>query len=129
MTKFSKSLEQRVNDIAACPEKDKWDDTIEAMLRRQIALTSEQLKRLKQRHDEQFGKLLRLECRIETDLLQFRHLPRELPFNLPQEDKLKQRLFDIEKERRSLSLKLEEKTQSLETKLLELLNQHRQLDI
>ena len=122
-------MEERVNDIAACPEKDKWDDTIEAMLRRQLALTAEQLRRLKQRHDEQFKKLLKLECNIETELLQFRHLPRELPFNLPQEEKLKQRLFDIEKERRSLSLKLEEKTQSLETKLLELLNQHRQLDI
>ena len=38
------------------------------------------------------------------------------------------RLFEIEKERRNLNLRLEEKTQGLEDKLLSLINKHEQLD-
>jgi hypothetical protein len=47
----------------------------------------------------------------------------------PEREKLKQRLFDIEKDRRNLSLKLEDKTQNLETKLLDLINKIQQLDM
>jgi hypothetical protein len=55
--------------------------------------------------------------------------PRYALYHFPEKDKLKQRLFDIEKQRRELSLRLEEKTQTLETKLLELIDKHQQLDI
>ena len=67
---------------------------------------------------------------IDTDLMQLRqHGPHKSPHIHPEREKLKQRLFDIEKERRTLSLKLEEKTRGLEEKLLGLVNRHEQINI
>ena len=130
MTKFAKSLEEKANSIATFPKKQLWDTTIPAMIRREIALTIDQIKRLKERHDEQFHRLLKLECYVDTDLMQMEHRqPRYMPYHFPEKEKLKQRLFEIEKERLNLSLKLEEKTQGLEDKLLSLINRHEQLDI
>lgn len=130
MAKFIKSLEDKATDIAVCPKKEIWDATIPAMIRREIAFTIDQIKRLKERHEEQFHRLLKLECYIDTDLMQLeQRQPRYVPYHFPEKEKLKQRLFEIEKERRNLSLKLEEKTQGLEEKLLNLINRHKQLDV
>lgn len=130
MSKFRKKFEEKANDIADSPQKELWENTIPAMIRREIALTVDQIKRLQERHDEQFRRLLRIECYIDTDLIQLeQRQPRYIPYHFPEKEKLKQRLFDIEKERRNLSLKLEEKTQGLEEKLLSLINKHEQLDV
>jgi hypothetical protein len=130
MAKFIKTLEEKANQLAAYPHKKQWDDSIPSVLRREIALTVEQVQRLRERHDEQFNRLLRVECYVDTELMQMeQRQPMYAPYHFPEKDKLKQRLFDIEKERRNLSLKLEEKTQNLETRLLDLINKHQQLDI
>ena len=129
MSKFRKKFEEKANDIAGSPQKQLWENTIPAMIRREIALTVDQIKRLQEQHDEQFRRLLRIECYIDTDLMQLeQRQPRYTPYHFPEKEKLKQRLFDIEKERRNLSLKLEEKTQGLEEKLLNLINRHEQLN-
>lgn len=128
--KFAKTLEEKANQLAAYPQKQQWDDSIPSMVRREISLTVDQIQRLRERHDEQFRRLLKVECYVDTELLQMEaRQPRYAPYHFPEKEKLKQRLFDIEKERRTLSLKLEEKTQNLETRLLELINKHQQLDI
>jgi len=130
MARFAKSLEEKASDIAAFSKNQLWETSIPAMIRREIALTIDQIKRLKDRHEEQFRRLIRLECYVDTDLMQMeQRQPRYMPYHFPEKEKLKQRLFDIEKERRNLSLKLEEKTQGLEEKLLSLINKHEQLDI
>lgn len=130
MSKFKKTLEQKANDIAAYPKKQLWDTAIPSMVRREISLTIDQIRRLKGCHDEQFKRLLRVECYVDTELLQMeQRQPRYVPYHFPEKEKLKQRLFEIEKERRNLSLRLEEKTQGLEEKLLSLINKHDQLDI
>lgn len=131
MTKrFGKTLEDKANDIAGCSCNNTWEASIPSMIRREIALTVDQIKRLKERHDEQFRRLLRLECYVGTELMQIEaRKPKYRPYHFPEIEKLRQRLFDIEKERRNLSLRLEEKTQGLETRLLELINRHDQLDI
>ena len=88
------------------------------------------LNGLRERHDEQFRRLLRVECYIDTELMQMEaRKPRYAFYHFPEQDKLKQRLFNIEKERRNLSIRLEEKTQTLEEKLLSLINKHEQLDM
>lgn len=128
MSKFKKKFEEKVKDIADSPQKHLWENTIPAMIRREIAFTVDQIKRLRKQHDEQFRRLLRIECYIDTDLMQLeQRQPRYIPYHFPEKEKLKQQLFDIEKERRNLSLKLEEKTQGLEEKLLNLINRHEQL--
>jgi len=130
MTKFAKTLEEKAMQLADCPRKKQWDKSIPGMIRREIVLTIDQIKRLRERHDEQFRRLLRIECYVDTDLMQLeQRQPRYVPYHFPEKEKLKQRLFDIEKERRNLSLQLEEKTQGLEEKLLSLINKHEQLDI
>ncbi len=128
--RFGKTLEDKADQLAAEANIRKPDTSIPGMLRREIALTVDQIKRLRERQDEQFRRLLRLECYVNTDLMQLQQrIPRYAPYHFPEKEKFKQRLFDIEKERRSLSLRIEEKTQGLEDRLLNLINKHEQLDI
>lgn len=130
MTNFRKSLEEKANELAAAPKKKRWDKSIPSILQREIALTIDQIKHLKQNHDQQLHNLLLQQCSIGTDLLQLKQrIPRYMPYHFPEKEKLKQRLFDIEKERRTLNLRLEDKIQSLEDKLLSLINKHEQLDV
>jgi hypothetical protein len=129
MAKTKKTIEELAREIIKKPLKDSWDNSIPGMIRREIALTVDQIKRLRDQHDEQFRRLLRVECYVDTDLMQLeQRQPRYMPYHFPEKEKLKQRLFDIENERRSLSLRLEEKTQGLEEKLLGLLNRHAIID-
>jgi len=128
MGKFRKSLEEIANQLAGSSQIKLWDHSIPSTVRREISLTVEQIKRLKDQHNRQFRKLLRIECEIDTDIMQFKQEPWQPPYHPPEREKMKQRLFDIEKERRNLSLKLEEKTRGLEDRLLQLLNRHHQLD-
>ena len=128
--RFGKTLEDKADELAAEADIRKTGTSIPGILRREIALTVDQMKRLRERHDEQFRRLLRLECYVDTDLMQLlQRVPRYTPYHFPEKEKFKQRLFDIEKERRNLSLRIEEKTQSLEDRLLNLINKHEQLDI
>ena len=128
--RFGKTLEDKADQLAAEANIRQPNTSIPGMLRREIALTVDQMKRLRDRHDEHFHRLLRLECYVDTDLMQLQQrIPRYTPYHFPEKEKFKQRLFDIEKERRSLSLRVEEKTQGLEDRLLNLINKHEQLDI
>ena len=130
MARFTKSLEEQAEHLTSVPKREQWDKSIPSIVRREIALTIDQIKRLKERHEEQFRRLLKLECYVGTDLMQLeQRIPRYVPYHFPEKEKFKQRLFEIEKERRNLSLKLEEKTQGLEDRLLSLINKHEQLDI
>ena len=128
MSKFTKSLEEKAEHLASVPKQEQWDKSIPSIVRREIALTVDQIKRLREQHDKQFRRLLRIECYVDTDLMQLeQRIPRYAPYHFPEKEKFKQRLFEIEKERRNLSLRLEEKTQSLEEHLLSLINKHEQL--
>ncbi|MBA7538830.1 hypothetical protein ES705_31107 [subsurface metagenome] len=130
MSKFTKSLEEKAEHLASVPKRELWDKSIPSIVRREIALTVDQIKRLKERHEEQFRRLLRIECYVGTDLMQLeKRIPRYIPHHFPEKEKLKQRLFEIEKERRNLSLKLEDKVRGLEDKLLSLVNRREQLDV
>lgn len=127
--RFRETLEEKANQFTGYIKKGQWDRSIPGVLRREIALTVDQVRRLRERHDEQFRRLLRVECYVGTELRQIdARNPGFTPCHFPEKAKLKQRLFDIETERRKLSLQLEEKTQSLESRLLSLLNKHEQLD-
>ena len=130
MTKFAKTLEEKAEHLASVPKREQWDKSIPSIVRREIALTVDQIKRLKKRHDEQFRRLLRIECYVDTDLMQLeQRIPRYAPHHFPEKEKFKHRLFEIERERRNLSLQLEEKTQGLEDKLLSLVNRCELVDV
>jgi len=123
MSKFIKSLEEKAEFLASIPKREIWDKSITSIVRREIALTVDQIKRLKEQHKEQFRRLLRIECYVDTDLMQIeQRVPRYARYHFPEKEKCKQRLFEIEKERRILELKLEEKVHGLEEKLLNLVS-------
>lgn len=130
MSKFTKSLEEKAEFLASVPRREQWEKSIPSIVRREIALTVDQIKRLKEKHEEQFLRLLRIECYVDTDLMQLEErIPRYAPYHFPEKEKFKQRLFEIEKERRNMSLRLEEKMQGLEDKLLSLVNRCELLDV
>ena len=92
-------------------------------------MTYNQINQLKEQYKRQFSSLLRMECDIINTIKNIElELPRNSFANTPEILKLKQKLLDIEKERRKLCLYFEEKINGLETKLLELVNKHDQLE-
>lgn len=130
MVTFRESLEKKVDHLAAASSREQWDKSIPSTLRREIALTVEQLNRQRDSYRKQLRQLLRRECAIRTDIIQSKQLqPRHSLQHSPEQERMKQRLSDIDKERQKLSHRLEEKTQGLEDRLLNLVHKHEQLDI
>ena len=130
MSKFAKTLEERASQLAGGIDNRNWDISIPSIIRREICLTLDHLSRQQQLHDRQMLGLLRIECYVDTDLMQLeRRIPRYTPHHFPEKEKLKKTLFEIDKQRRDLVLRLEDRKQSLEDKLLSLINKHQQLDI
>ena len=130
MAKFGKTLEEKARQLAADVKSHYWDTSVPGAIRREIALAVDQLNRQRHLHEEQLRRLLRIECYVGTDLLQLeQRIPRYTPYHFPEKEKLKKRLFDIEKERRNLILRMQDRHQSLEDRLLNLINNHEQLDI
>lgn len=126
---FGKNLEDRADQLAAEARSSQWDTSIPSMLCRQIALTREQLDQIKFLTKDQMRRLLQQECEINTEMMFFRQsIPWYTTPRFAEEQTYKQRLFDIEKERRSLSQQYQEKKRSLEDRLLDLLNKHQQLE-
>ncbi len=130
MPTFRESLEEKAKDLVSVPAREQWDKSVSAIIRREIALTADQIDRQRESHRTQLRQLLRMECAVRTDLIQLeQRQPRYAPYHFPEKERMKQRLSEIEKERRTLSLRLEEKTQALEDRLLNLVNKHEQLDL
>lgn len=130
MPKFSKKLEDKVNQISSNLHKNIWGVSVPSILKREIALTSEQIKRLKKLHKIQLYNLLQIECYIDTEIMQMEErTPTYSPYRFPEREKLQRRLFNLAAERRKLEIHHEEKLHSLEERLLSLLNKHTQVDI
>jgi len=126
---FRKTLEDKANELAAQQNLPQWDTSLTAMLRREIALTMDQLDQLKFLKQDQHLRLLRLECDINTQIKRHRQqMPWYVPHHLPQEQKLRQQLLDIGKEKRNLTIRLHDKKHTLEDRLLELINKHEHID-
>ena len=130
MAKFSKNLQDRARQLAAGSNDTYWDTSIPATIKREIALIVDQISRQKESHDKQLRQLLQMECAVGTDLMALdQRIPWYTPNYLPEKDVLKQRLFDIEKDRRKLNQRYQEKLHTLEDRLLNLIHRHEQLDI
>jgi len=129
MSKFIKSLEEKAEHLASVPKREQWDKSIPSIVRREIALTVDQINRQRDSHKKQLRQLLQMECSVGTDLMQLeQRIPRYTPYHFPEKEKFKQRLFEIDKERRSLNMRLEKEGRGLEEKLLSLVNRHEQLE-
>ena len=128
--RFRKSLEDKANELAAESGIYKWDTTIPSMIQREIALVTMQLEDIKFHSRHEMKTLLRQECDIGTQIKEYRQsIPWYTSAHSPEEQNLRQRLFDIEKERRKLTTQYHDKRKTLEDRLLDLVNKHEQLDI
>lgn len=128
--RFRKTLEDKANELAAEKDIIKWDTSIPSLLRREIAMTVEQLEQIKFLTTDQMRRLLQQECDINTQMKEHRlGIPWYTASRFPEEQKLRQRLFDIEKDRRKLSTQHHDKRKTLEDRLLDLINKHEQLDL
>lgn len=112
-------------------------DSIIAKLQREIAFTLEQLDLARNLQREIAKDLLRAECSIGTQLSQlspheplareYRINPQEKVSNAFRHDRLKTQQRALHEEKRRLALKYREDIHRLQTKLLELVEQHTQL--
>ncbi len=103
---------------------------ITSLLEQDIALTLEQIDRLRNLQQRQLTSLCRTECYVDTELMQMEErTPRYSPYRFPERDKLQKRLFAIEAERRKQAASYEDKIQCLQSKLLSLMQKHKQLRI
>ena len=129
MSKFIKSLEEKAHQLKRKLEQNNKDLTVPSMLKREIALSIEQIEKIRQIHEKQLQSLLEDECFVNSELMQMeQRTPRYSPRKYPEREKLQRRLLGLKAERRKLHANLEEKLRPLEDRLLSLLNKHQQLN-
>ena len=129
MAKFSKTLHDKARQLAVGFSDTRWDPAIPATIQREIALMVDQITRQKDSHAKQLRQLLQIECAVGTDLMELEQRIPWYTFNdLPAKETLKQRLLDIDKDRRKLNQRYEEKLHALEDRILNLIHKHQQLD-
>lgn len=130
MKQFAGTLRKKANQLADDLNHRQWDTSVPAITRREIALTLNQMDRAQELHEKQLRRLLRVECYVDTELMQMKErMPRYSPYWFPEKEKLHKRLIEIERERQNATLRLEERLRPLEDKLLGLVNRHEQLDV
>ncbi len=127
---FSLNLEDEARDLVINMKTRQYSGSITTLLEQDIALTLEQIDRLRALQKGQSKSLRRTECYVDTELMQMEErTPRYSPYRFPERDKLQKRLFDIEAERRKHSVFYEDRLQGLQKKLLSLMQKHGQLDV
>jgi len=100
----------------------------EAAVRREIALTLDHIHRVRQVHNDLRRNLVKLECYIDTEIMQREPKPPHFyDKRIAERDMLRARLLRIEHERRQLAVVERERLQTLHDRLLILLERHRQL--
>ena len=130
MRNLNETLRRKASQLGSDLGRKQWDTSASAITRREIALTLNQMDQAERLHEKQLCRLLRIECYVDTELMQMKErMPRYSSYWYPEKEKLHKRLFEIDRERRSLQLKLEEKLRPLEDRLLGLVNRHEQLGV
>ena len=123
---FAHSLEERAGETIRQRVPGSWDSGDPSlMIVREIALTLDHLDKVRKLHEHLARGLLRLECYIDTEIIQ--REPRPPVYEDPrlrERDMLRGRLLQIEQERRRLAIIRDEKLQALHDRLLTLMNKH-----
>ncbi len=102
-----------------------WDGSPAGVLEQQIALTLDHLDRVRSLHHEQLRQLFRVELYVDTELLQRRPRPFSyIDVYRPERDRLKDKLWRLDDERRRLALMEQERVHGLFDRLLALVQKH-----
>ena len=123
-------LEQAARQLVAHMKARHGSDSIIASIEQDIAFTLEQIDRLRTLQKGQSKSLRKAECYVGTELMQMEErTPRYSPERFPERDKLQNRLFAIEAERRKHSVFYEDRLQALQKQLLSLMQKHGHLNV
>lgn len=127
---FAGRLEQAARGLGCGVERTPGTFSIAALIQQDVALTMEQIDGLRTLHRSQLRSLLRAECYINTELMDMEErTPRYSPDRFPERDKLQQRLFVVESDRRRQFAFYHERLQALQSRLLSLLQKHGQVHV
>ncbi len=100
------------------------------LLEQEVALTVEQIDRLRELQKNQFNSLLHTECYVDTDIMQMEaRMPEYSHYRFIEQDKFHLRLMAIEAERRRHNALYNDKMNTLQQKLLSLMQKHGQLSL
>ncbi|MCC6680505.1 MAG: hypothetical protein IT445_06340 [Phycisphaeraceae bacterium] len=124
---FWQILESHARAAIPRSEDRLWGLDLSSGLEREIGLTLAELDRTRTLHENLRRGLLRQECYLDTELMRLDR-PRYPPQPYQEHRRrLKDRLSDIERERRRLALIEDEQLRTLHEHLMSLLNKHRYL--
>ena len=128
MAKFTQALEEKARQLKAGLKQDKWDLSLPSIIKREIALTVDQLDQTRKLRDDQLNSLQKNECEIDTEIMRLEaRTPKYSPQQFPEREKFLRSLQGIEAERRRTKAFTEERLRSLENRLLSLMNKHEQI--
>ena len=126
---FSQQLEERAKEIIRTARRDDTAASITLGLQRELALALDHIDSVHLLHENLRRNLLRHECYLSTEILQ--REPRGSQVyrdeRLPERDRLRDRLREIDAERRRLAMWHEEHLARLHDRLLTLFNRFTQL--
>lgn len=122
---FTRSLEEKAKSLTGRLEENLWDLEIASVVKREIALTLHHIARLRSLHEKQRQSIRRVELHVRTELHQLeQRIPRYAPYRFAERERFQSILFMLERERRDLAERHEDKLQNLEARLLSLLDRH-----
>lgn len=128
MQSFTDKLEDKARKVLASPDRKNNYFSLSSLIKNDLALTLNQINKLRTRGKDIFQSLLQSECYVETELMQMDdRTPKYSPYRFSERTKLQSRLGRIAEERRRFTLTHAEKFDSLHDRLLSLLKKHRQL--
>ncbi len=128
MTGFTESLEQKANQIIKNFNNKDWDNSIPVVLKREIALTLDQIKQSKEFHEKQISEITNTECSIGTDIMQTEdRTPRYSSAKYPEIEKFQRQLLGVQSEKRRQEMLYEDKLQNLQRNLLGLIHKYEQI--
>lgn len=128
MVAFTESFEEKARHIAKDVDVHDWDNSLPAVLKRNIALTLNQIDRLREFHDKHRTQFLETECDLGTELMQMEaRTPPYSPMRFPEREKLNRSLIGIKNEQRKHNVIYEDKLQNLQKTLLKLLHEYEQI--
>lgn len=125
---FDIALENEARRLLKHPVYSTVDSPITATLRREIALVLNHINGLRTQQDNLLLGLTRMECSINTELIQMeQRTPRYSPDRFPEREKFQRRLQTVDQERRRLLVIHTDKLHEMHDRLLTVLNRHAQL--
>lgn len=128
MAKFTETLEKKARQLKAGLKQDNWDLSLPSIIKREIALTVDQIDQTRKLRDDQLDSLQKNECDINTELMQMEdRTPKNSPEKYPEREKFMRSLLGIEAEQRRIKVHTEERLRLLEGRLLALMNKHEQI--